>query len=282
MAVSKVKREVTVLVVVGCGGITYHGLSRMATFCNRREYARAAFIDPDVIEAKNASRQWGKDEGMTKVEKVTGAMTQLSDAASSLSPILARIGKPNDFVKAVQTYMKGFVNEWRDVKQVVVVSSPDNHLCRMNVHKGCIKLCKEIMPPVYEITAGNGPDYGYAYGCKHIFDEKGTAIAKSVGVKPSLKPVGLYQCIGDWVRMHPDIKNEAQREARALAHPAACGDMKEEVPGQTMTTNQLTALCVWDLAEIMVCDSKVGEVYWVHENTPEKGIYVTRAKLAKI
>ena len=42
----------TLLVCVGTGGIFYHGLSRMATFCHRRGDTDVLLIDPDKVEER--------------------------------------------------------------------------------------------------------------------------------------------------------------------------------------------------------------------------------------
>lgn len=296
-------RDTTVVVAVGCGGIFYHGLTRMATFCNRRLKTRVVLVDPDKIEAKNASRQWGTKVG---VEKVLAARdTLLSLTGDHIIILVRRVDAPRDLVAMVREdekvmaftlngELKGGMQRpyWESVVRVVVVCSPDNHLCRVNVHKGCGLLASETGVEVCEITAGNGPDYGYAYGCVHQLmpvsnsksgvppDVRGIAkVFEGMGTTP-----GTVRCERDWTKYHPDIVSEARAEARRLRHPASCGAMKETVPGQTMTTNQLTAMCMWDLAEMMVGSDKVGEVYWTREKDPRvegNMISVVRAKLVE-
>lgn len=289
-------RDTTVVVAVGCGGIFYHGLSRMATFCNRRLKVRVVLIDPDKVEKKNGARQWGGGVGQPKVAIASSLLGQLGDRINSITARMAPIDDPKDLVtmagydKEFEEYrrdmVKGYVGPyWERVVRVVVVSAPDNHLCRVNVHRGCGLLASETGVEVLDITAGNGPDYGYAYGCAH---RPGVVVTRrALMTDPDALPNGKKEvrCNGDWTKSHPDIVSEARDEARRLAHPASCGAMEEVVPGQTMTTNMLTALCIWDLAEIMVStEEPVGEVYWTREKDPRvegNMINVVRAKLAE-
>ncbi len=253
----------TLLVCVGTGGIFYHGLSRMATFCHRRGDTEVVLIDPDKVEEKNAARQWGTGIGQPKVRVAGMALFALGIKDVIGLPHIASMETAKRWVDVVKEYCgrdKGFDNKPKEVVgRIIVISTPDNHLCRVNVHEGCRELASITHPgvEVIEITAGNSLERGYAYGCVH--HRQNSMSQKNVGRV-------ITVCEGDWNVRHPDIAREAEKERQELAHPQPCGGLESPVGEveQSMTSNQLTALCVWDLAEMMVVEGMVGEVQWVN------------------
>lgn len=243
--------DVTLLVCVGCGGVFYHGLSRMVTWCQRRDKTEVVLVDPDKIEKHNRTRQWGDWPG---AEKVFHAKRVLGELGVAAMMVPAEIKGPKELGQAIEIFD---LLKRGGLKRIVVISTPDNHKCRVDVHEGCKLLASETGLEVMEITAGNDLKGGYAYGCVH-YVEKGNAQDRHPHLVPDSPDV--LKCVGDWAKVHPDILKEAELEKWQLAHPESCQDLDGDE--QTMTTNQLTALCVWDLAEMMVVDGKVGEVLW--------------------
>jgi hypothetical protein len=74
----------------------------------------------------------------------------------------------------------------------------------------------------------------------------------------------MVACYGDWALSHPTIAIEAAEEERGEAEPMECGAMQGDggEVEQTDSTNHLTALCIWDLAERMIRQDVVGEITW--------------------
>lgn len=248
--------DMTLLVAVGCGGIFYHGLSRMVVWANRRGWTETTLIDPDKIEEKNASRQWGTDlpglkiVGTFKVRVAQKAMIELGMTCSAYEH---GIDKPEGMLYVMNT-SGDYKRHYERFERIVVVATPDNHLCRVHVHEGCRLLAMSTGVPVYEVTAGNQLDSGYAYGCLHQWELNKYECPAGI--------TGFPKCVGDWTVRHPDILEEAEKERQRLAEPEACSDMEETAEEQTAKSNQLTAGCIWDLAEMMVRENKVGEVQW--------------------
>jgi len=245
--VSKSNR--TLLVCVGVGGVFYHGIPRLAVWCQRRGEVDVLLIDHDKIEEKNRLRQWG-NVGQYKVQVAEQVLKTLGISSrwvlNKYTDMLPLIICKNQYTDCTKVYTR-----------VVVIAAPDNHMCRMEVHEGCKALALETGLEVHEITAGNDMEGGYAYGC----------VWK--GVPPGPGGIVKDMCEGDWTARHYDIVRGAIAEQKQLEHPEACGSMQENRVGQTMLTNQLTALCIWDLAEMMAAEDKVGEVCWrnvVEEN----------------
>jgi len=241
----------TLLVCVGCGGVFYHGIPRLAVWCQRREDVEIVLIDPDKIEDRNKTRQWGSRPGLEREHK--------ADVAQS---ILMELGLP-DVITRRQPYSYSGLQDTTTLVlsdksripngtygRIVVIAAPDNHMCRLQVHEGCKALALETELPVYDITAGNDMEGGYAYGC--IWQ----------GSPPGPDGIVKDMCDGDWAVRRYDIVDGAKAEEAQLENPMPCGSMQEERVGQTMMTNQLTALCIWDLAEMMIAEDKVGEVCW--------------------
>lgn len=272
-----VAEPVTLLVVVGCGGGMYHGLPRLATWCHRRGSIRVLLIDPDKVEEKNAARQWGVGIGEYKVTVAMKALGTLG--IYHVSPSWVGVDSHDrtgleDIVGS--RYLKAIGGE---LSRIVVCNGPDNHKTRMDVHEGCRLLATRTGVEVFEIVSGNTADDGYAYGCVHVPHHglhTSFQIVSGGGLKSNPKgDVRPYACIGDWVPNHPDIPEEAERERRGEAEPMGCGALANVAAvadrvEQTVTGNQLTALCEWDLAEAMVAEDVVGEILWVHEETKGK------------
>ncbi len=234
----------TLLVCVGTGGIFYHGLSRMATFCHRRGDTEVILIDPNKIEEKNAARQWGTGIGEYKVHIARQVLISLGLTRNQA--LTSKIYDERTLVSAVGTSILS-------IKQIIVVCT-SNHLCRVNVHEGCKELASATHPgvEVIEIIAGNSLERGYAYGCVH--HRQNFMSQKNVGRVRTV-------CTGDWYERHPAILDKA---------------------GQSMTSNQLTALCVWDLAEIMIVEGVVGEILWSNIEEPAGSIDDSNTKYTKM
>ena len=261
--------EYTLLVAVGCGGVFYHGLSRMVVWCQRRDDVRIILIDPDKVEAKNQTRQWGGTtigvHKATVAETVLGAIgINLKWVRSTAVPLKGKEGLEAAILR--ETLM---TLEDKNLQRIMVISLPDNHKCRMDVHEGCKELAKLTGKEVFEITGGNTPTDGYAYGC--------------VWTPRPLKFKGeTYEiCKGDWAQRHYDIVDEAKAEEKGKAQPMGCGAMKPASGEmeQTATGNMLTAMCVWDLAEMMIAENKVGEVLWTTKTVQGRKSIVVRANL---
>jgi len=270
-------RDKTVIVCVGVGGVFYHGIPAMTTFCQRRDKARVVLVDDDVVESKNRTRQWGFGEGEKKVQVAARTLRSLLGVLQGgivgpmeCMPIEGRVREGIDLSMLINVQLLH-----QEVKQVLVIASPDNHMARMAVHKGCsIVALQHLGIPIYEIVAGNDLGGGYAFGC----------VYKTRELKFDGETYDI--CEGDWTQRHYDIVEEAEKEKARLAAPQSCGALQEEVVGQTAMTNGLTAQCIWMMAEALVTGNCVGEVYWHHiaeaEHQPKKIEVIARLKERKI
>jgi hypothetical protein len=219
---------------IGVGGVFYHGLVRMATYCNKRgEGTKVVLVDPDVIEGKNAVRQWGIGIGEAKVTVAAKALDTLTGAI-----VYPHVGKVDEHTNLL-AYMYAERTDGADT--ILVVSLPDNHRTRVRAHKECDMLSQMTGKPVMEVTAGNEVDNGYAYGCVHL----------------------PKKCMGRWIKGHRDILEEAKREEMELARPMPCGNLPRPFGvEQTGEGNFFTAGCVWDLVEWMTASRGFGEYLW--------------------
>jgi len=134
---------VTLLVVVGCGGGMYHGLPRLVTWCHRRGNVRVLLMDPDRIEERNATRQWGIGAGKLKVDIAAEALASLG---------VYRVHSSDKGVIDKDT-LHSFIMKYQRSKptyaRIVVCNGPDNHKTRMDVHEGCGLLAAETGVAVF-------------------------------------------------------------------------------------------------------------------------------------
>ena len=232
----------TLLICVGTGGVFYHGLTRMVNWCHRRGDVKVVLIDPDTVEARNGMRQWSTGVGKAKVSVAGQILWALGIPATKTELHIKGVKGPEDLAKIVSTRI---LNK---AERIMVISAPDGHECRMDVHRGAELLAGKAGKDVMEITAGNSEDNGYAYGCIHTHRK------------------GKYRCIGDFLNRHPDIAEEAELERQAKTQRMPCGMLGSPVGMVEQSTggNHLTAFCVWDLAERIVGDEKPGEVLWMN------------------
>jgi hypothetical protein len=195
--------------------------------CRRgRERVGVALIDSDKVEERNEVRQWAVTPGTPKVEAAAHTLRVMG--VRKTTPIPLRF---EDLSYAVGTGQS----------VCLVIAMPDNHLTRVQVHDHCKRLASaKAVQQVWEITAGNDEEHGYAYGCIH----KGK------------------RCRGDWTKRHKDVLEEAEREAARLAQRVRCEDIAVE---QTVGGNTMTAHCIWAMAETMATDNVVGEYHWAEQ-----------------
>ena len=221
----------SLLVCIGIGGVFYHSLSRLPAFVHRRGEMDIMLIDPDVVEKKNALRQWGGiSVGHDKVEAAHTILSYLTHC-HLIHTVKAKVEHAGDIT--------GFVVDTKtEYERFVVIHAPDNHMCRMTTHRGCAIIHKITGKKVIEITGGNTIDNGYAYSCLH--DHGGIT--------------------ADWTIRHDDIPQEALAEIEQIAHPAPCGNMG--TVQQSISSNHLTAYCIWELAEKSIVENVFGEMYW--------------------
>ena len=235
----------TVIVYVGCGGVFWHGLTRMVQFLERRGAYESVVIlvDDDDVEESNLARQYsGRMVGRLKVGAAADVLATMSLA--EVHPIKMRVEKKNDLELVVDQVLQ----KDEDPGRLVVVHAPDNHLCRKVVHDGCKKLAlRWDGVEVIEVVGGNDEDTGYGYVCRMIADED-----------------RILELDGDYEIRHPEIAEEAKLERKALADPESCNRM---APEQSVESNGLTAWCMWTAAEAAAVAKMVGEVYWYVDST---------------
>ena len=218
---------------------------------------KVILIDPDKVEAKNGMRQWATGVGKAKVDVAGQALWALGMSATSTELYIKGVVGVEDLAKIVSSRV---LNK---AERIMIISTPDGHECRMDVHRGAEILAGKAGKDVMEITAGNSENDGFAYGCVHTHNK------------------GKYKCIGDFLIRHPDIAEEAELERQAKAHRMPCGSLGSPVGMVAQSTggNHLTAFCVWSLAERMIVDGKPGEVLWM--TTSDRIISVMRVDTSK-
>ncbi len=236
------KKIRNLVVCVGTGGVFYHGLSLMSNFLQQVGDAGVVLIDPDVVEEKNAVRQWGFGVGDPKVSCASFILSALGDFETRTykEPIVEAEDLMTMVIKACLSFEGAGIE--MATEKIIVIHAPDNHMCRMVVHEGCQVLQKSAKRPIIEITGGNTLVDGYAYGCRHEEDGK---------------------VVGDFLKRHSDIAVSAERERKLLEDPQSCGSMKSgSVVEQSSFSNVQTAYAVWSLlAEMFGCEYS-GEVVW--------------------
>ncbi len=215
----------TVLVCVGCGGVFYHGMSQISPLVAREGIEKVVLVDPDTVEEKNAGRQWGS-VGMLKVNTAILALMNMGVEVK----ILQAIGEK--FTSKVMDGMDKF-------DRVVLVATPDNHRCRMEVLNAGMVLVDLLEVEVVVVIGGNGVDGGYAYGMWMKGEE----------------------VMGNWDKRHPDIREEAEKEALALANPEGCGNL-DESEEQSVGGNHMTGYCVWRTVEVVMGHKQGYEMLW--------------------
>jgi len=219
------------LTVIGCGGVLWAGIPQMTTWLHRRGDIRVHLIDGDTVSNTNLSRQWCPK--VLGYNKATAAAQLLATLTSKEIPIYDHPEMVN--VSLLANYGLRRVDEY-----AVVVSIPDSHYVRCEIHKTLCQLSEELKFPVFEVTAGNTAKDGYAYLCMHYKGE-------------------TYL---DYLFWHPDMQESADAEAAGKEKTYSCGRAKatEEQVIQTVAGNQLTAHCLWSLLDTLVEDMNT----WSH------------------
>lgn len=230
------------VVVVGCGGVTYHGLTRMGNWCAQRgeRACKVVLVDPDTVDQVNPLRQWGR-VGEKKVDVMANALRAVNPhGIEGLVSLDTRMKEDTKLVPVLG-----------EVDRMLVVSAPDNHMARVDTHAWAVVAAQEHKLDIVEVTGGNDLEGGYAFGCR-------------------ISPDG--KVMGDWTTIHQDVKEEAEQERAFLANPHSCGELGS--PGQSTESNTLTAACVWGVAKRMWNSEWTGEMTWGVDPSSPSRIYV--------
>lgn len=198
------------VVVVGCGGLLYHGLGRLAVLLNAHGVAECVLVDGDLVEPGNMERQWGAGAGTPKVGVARGHLQMLVRDTLLVEHDLYVRGPD------VRTLVGSGAGE------AVVCTLPDNHRARVDVHRG-IEGCEV---PVVEVVAGNDTEAGFAYAGEW-------------------DPAGGW--LRDWTTRHPDVLAAAEREREGVEVPGVVSCSAQ--PEQSAEGNMLTALLWTNLLE---------------------------------
>ena len=222
-------------IFVGTGGLFWAGLPQMVTWLYRRGCKEVILFDPDTVESGNLPRQWTPQVvGQPKITAATDTLRGMMVEGAELTGIQMIVN--HDLCQRV------FACHPQPTDRLFVFCLPDNHMCRAIIHESCTTIAHTLGIPVHEITAGNTLEHGGAIGCIH-------------------QPDGTVQ--GDWIRRNRNILVEAGLEQLAIAQPMACGSMGDE-PEQSSESNDLTAYCLWTLAEKSAREGWCGEINWLN------------------
>ena len=214
------------IVVVGCGGLFYHGMAKLAVEVNARpEVESILLVDGDRVEPHNRHRQWGTGVGGRKVvlaqERLQALLGHVEVEGRD-----ERIRTPVEMTQILER-LSGMAED-----VLLVVSLPDNHKARVDIHEGVA----EAHQAVTEIVAGNNVDGGYTY-------------------------TGSW--VSDWTARHPDVVEEAARERedpRRMEGHSCANDVRQSAFG-----NMMTAL-LWTEEVGRVLDGEpLREAYWALE-----------------
>ncbi len=239
------------VVFVGCGGIFYHGISQFSPWYHRRAKTVVLCIDHDKTEEHNQLRQWPQPNK----HKASLASEALNELRIISYPLVTKIETPKDLLKIIETL--------REVKDYIpknywIIHTPDNHLCRYICHLVSGVLAQKTKQPVYELTAGNDLEGGYAYGCTWLYS------------KLRLENIEFGKCKNDYFVKHTDILSSAKNEQQLIEEPLSCGQADNEMSEeQSVFSNSLTASCLWSLAEDMAQGEDTKEVIWTFNNEKE-------------
>ena len=200
--------------IIGCGGITYHGLGGLSVVW-RKVGGVLITADPDVVEDKNQGRQWGvkKAEGDWKATRTIAALRELCGTGWEGRSYL----EDREALQAMVTLAK------REGEVIGVIwAAPDRHIGRVNAVEMATAVSREM--DVLLVTGGNRGEgaggEGWVYG--------GWAIR------------------GEWEKrldaVYPEVWEEAAREREEGVRPAVhgCGATVEKA-GQTVYSNMRTA-----------------------------------------
>jgi len=243
----------TFLAVVGCGGIAFHGIPGLVNWLERRGPGRTRVLlfDPDRIERDNRTRQWAYHLlGAAKVEAMTSALTELIGADLHIDA-QAEMATRNSIVEAVAKAVIQSERKSQDIRGVVIASMPDNHTARIEADEAARQLVRDLEVKVLSLTAGNNLTRGYACGSWYRPDQE------------------LY----GWPELHPDIREEAEREREGSRGRQSCGGLEQrDSLEQSAGANAKTAALLWDLAsKLWEGRDRLtgGEMYWRMSQTEE-------------
>jgi molybdopterin/thiamine biosynthesis adenylyltransferase len=233
-----VKRYSMKVVIVGAGGLLYHCMPSLATLL--RSYRRPdlrmelVIIDPDVVEEKNRSRQWG-DVGSSKVYLAASRLDELGvEAYEFPEGYKKRVSRENLLVE-------------KHTAMLVVICLPDNHLARAQVHKALWEEAKKNPEvEVWGLFAGNTANSGWC--------------ASSLYTREGI--------LGDWIPDHRDVVDEAMREVAGETAGESCGMVEEEQEGQTIESNQQTGCLVVRTLLGLLVEGRAESRTWCNRRIP--------------
>ena len=119
------------VVIVGCGGIFFHGVRLFGLALKQLEPSRVILVDPDAVEERNFARQWfGRQPGVHK--------TQLADAELLAVGIPApRVHRLDQLLTADDGENTEVYRMLSRVESTLVICVPDNDRCRQSARRFC-------------------------------------------------------------------------------------------------------------------------------------------------
>lgn len=233
--------------IVGAGGLAYHSMSGMLNVLYKvaddADMMTVHVWDKDEVEERNKYRQWTR-AGVNKAEIVGGILSKACHVTVH-KEMFSRT-TATGLTVADKLNKQDF-----NLGGIIVVGLPDNHMCRTAIYDMCEELGKNSLKQVVvgSIVAGNSGTNGYAFGMWHTGRED------------------RY----DWMKVHGDIREEAEKEEKKLAQPVSCMDTGE--PIQSVESNMLTAGLIVKMIDTMLGYNDIGK--------PSGGLEYTWFKLDK-
>lgn len=238
----------TVRWIVGCGGVCYQSLGRLATR-DIQQPAMNLFIDPDVVTKDNMSRQWTGayfDTGIEKTQSDKATLAMMNSRVRTGAALCSAFNPDEVMRRTIAAF--GSVSSTTMVKFLEIFAWPDNNACRRLVEETAIKLVKEGQRRGWRIIvigATGGCDSEHAQAYPFVLD--------------STSDLQLL-----W---SPRFPTAAEEEAIEKARPTeSCG---RAAPAQTPEANQWASVLTWTAFRYATYwdSSEVAKAYyWNGEN----------------
>ncbi len=234
--------------VVGAGGLAYHGLASMACESRMRGGMRGpvVFLDFDKIEGRNMERQaWpvkietfgGIPMSVVGNESGIDGASEVRKAALAGELWGAYGGEWAWEEKRLVTMKEGLdaLGDLGGVERVVVMALPDSNEARRVAARTALHVSL-LVPEVWYVTAGNSLEAGQAWG---YVAEKG-------------------KWKWDWTEAHPDLWDESKV---MRVGEASCANEQD----QSLAGNQLTANCLARVLRDLRLGCWASDWYWMEK-----------------
>ena len=232
------------IILVGLGGLTYNGLTGLVNWIGNQAgtLGKLVLIDPDVVEERNAERQWRIGVNGSKVGVAMHCISELGLRDIEM------VGYDRKFEDTI-----GELNQLLcEGEELIVIESVDNQMCRVAIYDWVVQMARRKEKVEY-VLSGNDLEGGYAakMSIEHCEPEESTGWGDE-DVQAGLK------CVGNVKLRRFDIWEEAEAERNHQVDMEAGRGCVAVIGEQSAVVNTLTAWCRLHLLE----SGGDGEVVW--------------------